>query len=178
MNEIIDRLSRPYAGLNRSVDHNRIIGGIGTIDGRIWVAFQSRKVVKMPIISSDRHIPIHQPINALRNMERGPTGSHDIKVLDDAIVELLYCHQTICSITSEVSVGATLCGRTYVMFCDIKDHADSDSGDDESLEYELKDREHLKLTEGTVKVRVSAAGHRIYMCAGVRYKIECERNQE
>ena len=171
MNEIIERLQRPYAGLNRLNNPNQIIGGIGTLEGRIWLAYQSRKVVKMPIISSDRSIPIHQPIMALRNLVRGPTGSHDIKVLDTATVELLYCHQTVCKITSETNAKAILCGRTYMMFCEMEEHTDCDSGDDESLEYELKDREHLRVSSGVIKVRVSAAGHRVYMCAGVRYKI-------
>jgi hypothetical protein len=38
---------------------------------------------------------------------------------------------------------------------------------DESLEYELKIGEHLRITSGTVRVRVSAGGHRVYMGSGV-----------
>ena len=145
---------------------NKIIGGIGTIEGRILVAFKNRKLVRMPIIASDRNIPVPQPINALQNLERGPTGNHDLIVGNEATVQLLYCHQTICWVDGGGNVS--LCGRTHLMFSDIRE--DNDSGDDETQEHELKTGEHLRLIWGTVRVRVSAAGHRIYVTECVKYE--------
>ena len=143
-----------------------MVGGIGTIEGRIWVAFGNRRVVRMPIIASDRNTPVNQPINALQNLERGPTGNHDMIICEKACVHLLYCHQTICRI--EGGGNVSLCGRTHLMFSDISD--DNNSGDEETEEYELKAGEHLRLICGTVRVRVSAAGHRIYLTEDIGYE--------
>ena len=164
MDQIIEMLSETQ--FERIGSRDQIIGGIATIEGRIWVAFSDKKVVRMPIIASDRNTPIPLPIPAIQNLERGPTGNHDLSVGIAAKLQLLYCHQTICDIS--VGGNATLCGRTYIMFFSISD--DNDSGDDETQEYELKAGEHLRLISGTVRVRVSAAGHRIYLNNGVKYE--------
>ena len=120
----------------------------------------------MPIIPSDSNTPVPQPINALQNLERGPTGNHDLIAGEEATVHLLYCHQTICAIDG--GGNASLCGRTYIMFFDIR--KDNNSGDDETQEYELKTGEHLRLIRGTIRVRVSATGHRIYLNECVKYE--------
>ena len=116
-------------------------------------------MVKKPIVGSDQNITIPQPIHTLRNMERGPTGYHDLFIHFDAKVELLYCHRIVNDL--DFSANLTLCGRTYTMDSDID--RDEDAGIDGSEEYELKSGEHLRIISGTVKVRVNSTGHRIYL---------------
>jgi hypothetical protein len=162
MNRIIEKLSSNE--FVRVGARNQISAGIATIDGSIWIVFRSRKVFKRPIISRDQNIPIHTPVVALNALERGPTGGHDMFVSGaESALHLLYCHQSVCELKGEGI--ASLCGRTFVVNTDID--CEEDSGEDESLEYELKNGEHLRITSGTVRVRVSAGGHRVYMGSGV-----------
>ncbi|CAG2109071.1 unnamed protein product [Medioppia subpectinata] len=183
----------------RISDRNKIYGGIGTIDGSVWIVYNNRKVFKRPIIGRDNDVVIPQPsvaltqLNrgptvfkrpiigrdnnvvipqpsvALTQLNRGPTGAHDLFITGSATLCLLYCHQTVCTLNGGERV-ASLCGRTYVMKSDIVCDLDNDSGDDDSLEYELKTGQHLRIISGTVRVKVSAAGHRVFVGAGTQSK--------
>ncbi len=162
MNSIIDHLrarkrkkTRNSKEKQDSDEQNKIIGGIGTIEGRIWIVFNDKRMFSKAIIKSEQDFNIFAATDALRNLERGPTGNHDIFIRKSGSVELLYCHRSV----SKVSKGGnvTLCGRTFIVY------GNGEQDDEDLEEYELERDEHLEVSAGNINVRVCAAGHKIYI---------------
>jgi hypothetical protein len=139
---------------------NQLIGGIGTIEGRIWIVFSDNRMFSKAIIRRENDIRIMNGLTELTNLERGPTGHHDILIDINACVQLLYCHQIMDKITCCGNV--TLCGRTFIIECNEECVEDYDDCDDCDC-IELNSNQHLQLISGCVNVRVSAGGHKIYL---------------
>jgi hypothetical protein len=53
--------------------------------------------------------------------------------------------------------NVTLCGRTFIVY------GNGERDDEDLQEYELERDEHLEVSAGNIKVRVCAAGHKIYI---------------
>jgi len=154
----IDRILRQRttqrAGNEPLGSRDYVVAAIGTLEGKIWLVHKSKTVFIKAIIAKDNDTSVIHPRAAIRNLERGPTGHHDIHVGKDGQVRVCYCHRKVVELKEGMSLS--LCGRVFIV-------KGSEHSEDEQEEIELDTYEHVTIFGGIARVRVSAAGHRVYV---------------
>jgi hypothetical protein len=156
----IERIFRQKAArrpaTNNQVGTDEVVGAIGTLEGRIWLVHKSKIVLSKAIIAKESDVTVIHPKTAIRTLERGPSGHHDIEVGKGGKVIVCYCHRKVSEFKEGVSLS--LCGRVFIVI-------GSEHSEDSQEEIELSAGEHVKIFGGMARIRVNAAGHRIYVNA-------------